>query len=267
MENHDFSSLTLTAIQAALKAGDILKKGFGTSYKVSAKPGRQNLVTEYDHASEDCIISFIKEEFPSHRFLAEESGLFGSFEQETILWIIDPLDGTTNFARHLPLFTISIAAVHKGQILSGVIFQPLTHELFVAEKGKGAYLNGTRLKVSEVATVDQSILVTSFPYELTYSPTLDINKLLQANIHGVTLRNFGSAALSLAYIAAGKIEALWMYNLYPWDSAAGQLLIEEAGGKMSYYKNIELDEYGPSHILATNQALHTHFQEYLLFSH
>lgn len=163
MKNYDFSSLTLTAMQAALKAGDIIRRGFGTSYEIMAKPGRQNFVTEYDRAAEACIISFIKERFPSHSFLAEESGFFSPTAASDILWIIDPLDGTTNFSRHLPIFTISIAAYQGDKGLCGVIFQPLTHELFVAEKNKGAYLNGTRLTVSQTDRIEDCLLVASLP--------------------------------------------------------------------------------------------------------
>jgi myo-inositol-1(or 4)-monophosphatase len=264
MKSSDFSVLTLVAIQAALKAGEILKRGFGTSYEITAKPGRQNFVTEYDRASEACIISFIKERFPSHHFLAEESGFSSPLKSHNVLWIIDPLDGTANFARHLPIFTISIAAYLKGEELCGVIFQPLTHELFVAEKGKGAYLNGTRLTVSQINAMDDCVLVASLPYDRESFPILDMKQLLEASYRGITLRNFGSAALSLAYTAAGKVDALWMYNLYPWDVAAGKILLEEAGGQLTQYKKEDASFDSPSNVLATNQALHSLLRQYLL---
>lgn len=265
MNHSDFSVLTLTAIQAALKAGDILRKGFGTSYEVTAKPGRQNFVTEYDKASEASIISFIREKFPSHNILAEESGLLKQSKDE-MLWIIDPLDGTTNFSHHLPIFTISIAAYQGEKGLCGVIYQPLTHELFVAEKGKGAYLNGTRLAVSRTDNIEDCLIVASLPYDINLIPILDMEKLLGISQRGVTLRNLGSAALALAYVAAGKVDAFWMYNLYPWDLAAGQLLIEEAGGLLTRYESPQSPLYAPSNILATNLALHSSLREYLLYS-
>jgi myo-inositol-1(or 4)-monophosphatase len=258
----DFSSLTSTAIQAALKSGEILRRGFGTQYEITAKPGRQNFVTEYDKASEASIISFIQERYPSHSFLAEESGYSQQAKQEDILWIIDPLDGTTNFAHHIPIFTVSIAAYQQDQGLCGVIFQPFTQELFVAEKGKGAYLNGNRLQVSQIGRMEEALIIASLPYDITSIPVFNLDRLIQITQRGVTLRNLGSAALALAYVAAGKADAFWMYNLYPWDLAAGQLLIEEAGGVVSRYGNLE-KLHAPSNIMASNQALHSSLQEFL----
>lgn len=263
MVSSNFSSLTFTAIQAALKAGDILKKGFGTSYEITAKPGRQNFVTEFDKASEACIISLIQEHFPSHNFLAEESGLTQRSKVDDILWIIDPLDGTTNFAHHIPIFTISIAAHYQDKNLCGVVFQPLTNELFVAERGKGAYLNGVRLQASQTKKLEEALMIASLPYDLTSLPLFNLKKLTEITQQGVTLRNLGSAALALAYIAAGKVDAFWMYNLYPWDLAAGQLLIEEAGGILSRYGNATSIQ-SPANILASNQILHSALQEFLL---
>lgn len=257
-----FSSLTFTAIQAALKAGEILRRGFGTSYEITAKPGRQNFVTEYDKASEACIISFIQEQFPSHSFLAEESGFKAQSQEEDILWIIDPLDGTTNFAHHIPIFTISIAAYYQEQSLCGVIFQPLTHELFIAERGKGAYLNGTRLYVSQTKLIEEALIIASLPYDVNAIPVFNLEKLMQITRQGVTLRNLGSAALALAYVAASKADAFWMYNLYPWDLAAGQLLIEEAGGILNRY-GPTASSHAPVNILASNQALYSSLQQFL----
>jgi myo-inositol-1(or 4)-monophosphatase len=263
MKNDDFSFLTMTAIQAALKAGDILRRGFGTSYEISTKPGRQNFVTEYDRSSEACIISFIKERFPFHSILAEESGFSSHSEEENILWMIDPLDGTSNFAHHIPLFTISIAAYQGEKGLCGVIFQPLTNELFVAENGKGAYLNGTRLSVSKTHKIEDCLIIASLPYDVESVPIFDMEELLQLIRQGVTLRNLGSAALSLAYVASGKVDAFWMYNLYPWDLAAGQLLIEEAGGILTRYPCPGLP-HSPFNILASNKSLHSFLRDKLL---
>ncbi len=259
----NFSSMTLTAVQAALKAGEILKRGFGTSFEITAKPGRQNFVTEYDKASEACIISFIKQQFPSHSFLAEESGFTMPSNEENMLWIIDPLDGTTNFAHHIPLFTISIAAYYQEKGICGVIFQPLTNELFIAEKDKGAYLNGSRLHVSQTNCLEEALLIASFPYNANPIPIFNLEGLVKIIQQGTTLRNLGSAALALAYVAAGKADAFWMYNLYPWDLAAGQLLIEEAGGRMNRYEPSFASFHSPTNILASNQALHAPLQDFL----
>jgi len=248
------SALTLTAIQAALNAGEILKKGFGTSFEISSKPGRQNFVTAYDKASEAAIINFIREHFPSHCFYAEESGRTGEFHEDKILWVIDPLDGTTNFARHIPIFTISIAAYHRGQVVSGVIFQPLTQELFIAEKGKGAFLNGVRLRVSKTNQIEDALIIAGLPYDDTSFNAINLDKFAQMTRQGVTLRNLGSAALALAYVAAGKADAFWMYNLHYWDIAAGHLLIEEAGGLLEK-RGGDSSIYSSSHVLAGNESL------------
>lgn len=254
--NVDLSYLTFIAIQAALQAGDILRKGFGTTYEITAKPGKQNIVTEYDHASEEAIISLISHHFPKHSFLAEESGFSGTGE-DSILWIVDPLDGTTNFARHLPFFTISIAAYQGEEGLCGVIFQPLTNELFVAEKGKGAYLNGVRLSVSLVNNIDEAVIGAGFSYHATEENSKHyIDHLELFSKLGITLRNFGSAALTLAYVAAGKLDGCWMNSLYPWDIAAAKLLIEEAKGKLTRHDGQSSPINVPSSVLAANPLLH-----------
>jgi myo-inositol-1(or 4)-monophosphatase len=258
----DFSPLTTTALQAILKAGQILMKGFGTSYEITSKPGKQNLVTEYDKASEACIISFIQDHYPTHNFLAEESGFSKQSEEETILWLIDPLDGTTNFAHHIPIFTISIAAYYQNKGLCGIVYQPITQELFIAERGKGAYLNENRLSVSQTKNIEDALIIASLPYDITSIPLFNLEKMTQITQQGVVLRNLGSAALALAYIAAGKADAFWMYNLYPWDLAAGQLLIEEAGGILSRYGNAQSFQ-SSANILASNQALHPFLTEFL----
>ncbi len=257
----DLSYMTFIAIQAALQAGHILRKGFGTSCTIIHKPGNQNFVTEYDKASEDCIISLIKHHFPQHSFLAEESG-FSAEQDHPIIWMIDPLDGTTNFIHQLPLFTISIAAYYHEEGLCGVIFQPMTHELFITEKGKGAYLNGTRLSVSAANRVDHAIMGTGFPSNA--SENLSYNKDLLSHLIQLrtTLRNLGSAALTLAYVAAGKLDGFWMDYLYPWDLAAGKLLIEEAGGRITKYDGSSLQMTVPSSVLASNPILH---QEILFY--
>lgn len=263
MTSPNLSQLTLIAIEAAIQAGAILKKGFGLGCVIDTKPGKQNLVTEYDRASEACIISFIKKEYPTHCFLAEESGLSKKGEEAEILWIIDPLDGTTNFTREIPIFTVSIAAYQQGKCLSGVVFQPMTNELFIAEKGKGAFLNQKRLETSKVKSLEKSMIMVGLPYEVSFNPMIGTEDLTTLVQQGAILRNLGSAALALAYIAAGRIDAFWMYNLYLWDIAAGQLLIEEAGGKCTRYGSASSFIESPLNFLATNKHLHTLLQNIL----
>ncbi len=231
-----FSELTLLAIDAAQTAGAILRSGFGSTFKVSSKSERHDLVTDYDYRSEQSIISSIKAKFPHHHFLAEESGAtHDSVAQSNVRWIIDPLDGTVNFAHAVPIFSISIAAEVDGELVSGVVYQPLLHELFVAEKGKGAWLNGKKITVSTTSNLSDSFLVTGFPYIVAENPSNCIDHFSRFLQLGIPIRRLGSAALDLAYTAAGRFDAFWEVSLSPWDVAAGVLLVLEAGGKVSNY--------------------------------
>lgn len=251
-----FSDITFIAIQAALKAGEIIKKGYGTSYKISLKEGVQNFVTEYDHLAENSIVSLIHEFFPSHSILAEESG-FKLAEGSEYIWIVDPLDGTTNFSQDIPIFVVSIGVYHNNVPLCGVIFQPMTQELFVAEKGKGAFLNGSKLHVSQSTRMIESMIGVGFPYEMEESALSGIDQLTHLTLQGMSLRNIGSAALSLAYVAAGKFDGLWFSKLYPWDIAAGKILIEEAGGLITDFQGLPIDIHSSPSVLATNGLIHT----------
>lgn len=257
--NHlgSISDLTFVAIQAALKAGEVLRKGYGTQSIITAKQGHQNIVTQYDKESEDCILSFIEERFPDHSFLAEESGLLKE-KKDSILWIIDPLDGTSNFARHLPFFVVSIAAYHRDQGLCGVIYQPLTNELFVAEKGKGAFLNGAPLTVSSLSDLSTTTIGVGSPSHDVEHPFPYMDYFVKLFHLGVSFRNLGSAALGLAYVAAGRFDGLQIDYLHPWDVAAGKILIEEAGGKLTLYNGDPYQISVPSNVLATNQIIHNH---------
>jgi myo-inositol-1(or 4)-monophosphatase len=267
MDKSTFSNYTLTATQAALQAGAILRKGFGSDFEITAKPGHQNFVTEYDHLSEALIIKTIQGVFPNDHFLAEESGLSTGFTQdENVLWIIDPLDGTTNFAHHLPLFAISIAAYQHGQIICGIIYQPMTDELFVAERGRGAYLNDKKIHVSQIDNLEHCLIAAGLPYVMDEALLLNVQKILHLSKTGTIFRNIGSAALSLAYVAAGKADAFWMCNIFPWDLAAGQILVEEAGGKVSQNHSFPVSLSVPSTVLASNETLHEILTNYLASS-
>lgn len=247
--------LTQTAIDAALKAGAILKRGFGASFKIYNKEGKNNLVTEFDHKAESIIINSIKEVFPDHEFLAEESGESGAKNNDNVRWIIDPLDGTVNFAHGIPIFSISIAAEQNGELLCGVIYHPILDELFVAKKGSGAYLNGKKLSVSTNKDLDTSFLVTGFPYNVNQNPCGCIDHFVDIIKNGIPVRRLGSAALDLAYVAAGKFDGFWEINLNPWDVAAGVLLVKEAGGQVTQYDGSEYSVYNES-LLATNGKIH-----------
>ncbi len=247
------SELTFVAIQAALKAGELLEKGFGTNYKITSKPGRQNLVTEYDNAAEKVIMGMIKDSFPSHAILAEESGAHGDNE---VVWIIDPLDGTVNFAHNIPIFSVSIAACVDKKLVTGVVFAPLLNELFIAQAGQGAYLNDARLHVTSTDTFEKAFMATGFPYNVDENPLHCIDTFAHMTKQGIPIRRLGSAALDLAYVAAGRFDAYWEVSLQPWDLAAGKLLVEEAGGRVSHYDGAERDLFNDKTVLASNGHLH-----------
>jgi myo-inositol-1(or 4)-monophosphatase len=254
-------NLTFTAIQAALAAGELLRRGFGTAFDIKSKPGKQNLVTEYDNRAEKMIIETIGHDFPDHAFLAEESG--ASHGRSHYTWIIDPLDGTVNFAHQIPIFTISIACAHDEQIVTGIVYQPMTNELFIAEKGEGAYLNGRRLHVTENSNLEEAMLATGFPYNVEENPLNCIDRFAQMTSRGIPIRRLGSAALDLAYVAAGRFDAYWEVSLHPWDMAAGKLLVEEAGGKVTHYDGSQHRIFVQDNLLSSNGILHQEMVHHL----
>jgi myo-inositol-1(or 4)-monophosphatase len=249
-----FSHVAQIAIDAALLAGEVLRRGFGTDFSIFSKEGKHNLVTDYDYLAEKTIIDFIKEKVPESYFLAEESGKTGS--EEALLWVIDPLDGTVNFAHRIPFFSVSIAVEKQGRIIAGVVFQPLHHELFVAELGKGAFLNGKKLKISPVDDLQKAMLATGFPYNLSENPFHCIEHFIDIIKLGIPIRRIGSAAIELAYVAAGRIEGFFEVGLSPWDCAAGKLLIEEAGGSVTHWDQTPFDIHSHLPILASNGLIH-----------
>lgn len=258
MQNlNDHSPLTAAAVQAALNGGEILRRGFGTKFTVSSKKSINDLVTDYDRYTEEAIISYLKNCFPSHSFLAEESGRSENINGN-ICWIIDPLDGTMNFAHHIPIFCISIAAIVEGEIEVGVVYNPLLDELFVAERGHGAFLNGKQIYVSPLTDIQTAILATGFPYEDGIEREISINQFTKFLENGNPVRLIGSAVLNLAYVAAGRLDIYWASNLKPWDVAAGYLLINEAGGRVTHFNGSPHDMFQISNTLATNAHLHEH---------
>ncbi len=249
------SDLTVLAIRASLDAGELLRHAFGTRFTIDSKPGIQNLVTECDRTAEARIISTIRAKFPHHAILAEESGSSQSPKSD-VVWMIDPLDGTVNFAHSIPIFSISIGIAINGILESGVVYHPLLHELFVAERGKGAFLNGTQLRVSTVKDPLKALLVTGFPYNVNDNPDCCIDKFACMQHHGMPIRRMGSAALDLSYVAAGRFDAFWEMGLHAWDVAAGGLILQEAGGTITQQNGSPLDIFNPTSVLATNGSLH-----------
>jgi myo-inositol-1(or 4)-monophosphatase len=218
-----------TAVKAARRAGDIIVRGLARFEGVeTASKGLNDFVTSVDHAAEAAIIETLHEAYPHHGFLAEESGASGSTD---IVWIIDPLDGTTNFMHGFPVFAVSIACQMQGRMEHAVIYDPMRQELFTATRGAGAYLENRRLRVSRQRTLDGALIGTGYPYRdnLQYlNPYMAMLRTVITRASGV--RRPGAASLDLAYVAAGRIDAFWEIGLKAWDTAAATLLIREAGG-------------------------------------
>ena len=244
------------AIQTARDAGRILAERFGRTLEITNK-GELDLVTESDLASERLIIERIKTYHPRHAILAEESGASSPVDQELRSewrWIVDPLDGTTNYAHGYPCFCISMGLEYQGRMELGVVYDPMRDELFTAERGRGASLNGRRIQVSPVNSLSAALLCTGFPYDVRERSEFArhfANFIM--NAQGV--RRDGAAALDLAYVACGRFDGFWEEGLKPWDVAAGALMIEEAGGRVSNYAGEALSIYKPP-ILASNGLLH-----------
>jgi len=246
------------AIETAREAGRVLAERFGSaSLKVQHK-GEIDLVTESDLAAERLIVERIRNYYPRHDILAEESGTSSAQEgvgrSSDYKWIIDPLDGTTNYAHGYPCFCVSVALEAKGELVIGVIYDPTRDELFAAERGGGATLNGRRIRVSETNDLNEALLCTGYPYDVRGRDNFArhfTNFIL--NAQGV--RRDGSAALDLAYVACGRFDGFWEEGLRPWDVAAGAVLIQEAGGHVSRYDNTPFDIYAPP-IMATNGLVH-----------
>jgi len=239
-------------ISAAYKGAEILRARFGKIQK-KRKKGTIDLVTEADAESEKTIIETIRKVFPDHMILAEESGL--SSGEADCKWIIDPLDGTTNFTHQLDLFSVSIAFALKGEIVIGIVLVPLTGELFTATSGKGATLNNHPIQVSKSEIVGESLLVTGFPYNFdeTLPALMDrFSRCLRAS-QGV--RRLGSAAIDLCYVACGKFDAFWEQNLNPWDTAAGVLIAREAGAVVTDFSNRPFTVDNKK-LLVTNGKIH-----------
>jgi len=250
------------AKEAALEAGALLKEGFGTAYHIETKWGDHNLVTQYDISSQKLIIERIKSHFPNHHFLAEEEDVHEAAGDE-IIWIIDPLDGTVNFAHNIPFFAVSIAAARKRELLAGAVYNPLLGELFLAEKGGGAFLNGCKLAVTKNKSLEKALLSTGFPYDVGQNPLHCIDRFAKMAAMGVPIRRLGVASLDLSYVAAGRFDAFWEVGLHPWDMAAGKLMIDEAGGRVSHYDGTEHEIYRYLPTLATNGHLHELMVSYL----
>ncbi len=260
MPTSEFDHIRQVAVEAARAAGACLLEGFSLPKDIRRKDGIHNLVTQFDLKSEDLIVSLVRGHFPDHHFLAEEGG--GSSISKGYRWIIDPLDGTVNFAHGIPIFSVSIGVELDGQIVVGVVYQPVLDELFVAVRGHGAFLNDVPIHVSSTATMNESILVTGFPYDVSKNATRTLEHFAGLVQRGIPVRRLGSAAVDMAYVACGRFDGFWESALQPWDVAAGILLIEEAGGRVSAYDG-SAHTLQQNTILSTNGVIHAEFVYFL----
>ncbi|MBS1519172.1 MAG: inositol monophosphatase [Bacteroidetes bacterium] len=249
-----------TLVTAALEAGKILKENFGGNYKISSKEIVSNLVTEIDKLSEKKIIDIIKKDFPDHYILSEEAGALK--QDSEFKWLIDPIDGTVNYAHSIPLTCVSIALEKKGEIIIGAVYNPFSGEFFFAEKGKGAFLNDKKIIVSAEDELRRSLLVTGFPYNSSSYKPDPVNTFKKFLMQDIPIRRLGSAALDLCWTACGRFEGFWEYNLNAWDVAAGYLILTEAGGQVTDLKGNEFSVYGKE-ILASNRLVHRQMIEVL----
>ena len=249
------------AVETAREAGQILLEKFGRKINIYKK-GDINLVTEADLASEKLIIEKIRSYYPKHAILAEESGEAAMEGTSAWKWIIDPLDGTTNYAHGYPCFCVTIALEHDGEIVLGVTFDPTRDELFAAEKGSGATLNGRQIRVSETENLNDALLVTGFPYDTRERENF-ARHFTEFIYKSRGIRRDGSAAIDMAYVACGRFDGFWEEGLHAWDVAAGVLLVEEAGGRVSYYDDSKFSIYQPP-ICASNGLIHAEMLEVLV---
>jgi myo-inositol-1(or 4)-monophosphatase len=245
--------LKQTLLEAIQAGGAELNKFFNNDFKISHKEGVNNLVTEADHASEAAILSIIKKNFPDHQVLAEETG--EQTRDSNYKWIVDPIDGTVNFAHGIPLCCVAIAIEKDGEIIMSAVYAPVLNELFFAEKEKGAWLNDKKISVSDETSVWKSCLVTGFPYTYINMPNGPLEVFSRLIKKGVPVRRLGSACIDLCWVACGRFDGFYEHKLEPWDSAAGYLIVKEAGGKITDHEGKNFSVY-QHRILATNGKIH-----------
>jgi len=248
----DIQNIKNVGISAAYHAGKVLMKYYG-NVKVVNKKGVIDLLTEADIESEKTIVNIIQKAFPDHNILAEEAGK--NNKNSKFEWIIDPLDGTTNFSHALPIFCISIAFTINGKTEFGLVFNPASQDLFIAEEGKGATHNNQTIKVSKTDNIKESLLVTGFPYNLHEKLPELINRFSNCLKNVQAVRRLGAAALDLCYLACGRFDGFWEQDLKPWDTAAGALIVNEAGGKITDFSGKNYSIYDKE-ILASNNIIH-----------
>jgi myo-inositol-1(or 4)-monophosphatase len=244
----------------ARQSGAILRAGYDKEHQVGYK-GVIDLVTEVDHQSEEFLLGEVQKAFPGHHIFSEETGIIqGNAEN---IWYIDPLDGTVNYAHHIPIFCVSIAYAFRGAVTLGAVYDPMRDEMFLAERGKGAYLNGRPLRVSTVTELQRSLLVTGFPYNAWNTPQDNFDNFVKFGKLSQGVRRLGSAALDLCYVAAGRFEGFWEMALNPWDVAAGGLIAEEAGARVTSVTGEADYLSSPQSVIACTPGIHARMMEEL----
>lgn len=242
------------------EAGVIVREGFGKNFQIEFKTGDNNLVTEIDKKSEQTIIEFIQKKYPAHGILAEERGELK--KDSEYLWVIDPLDGTTNFAHGLPIFSVSIGLQKNNKIIAGAVYDVMQDIMYSSESGSGAFANEKKIYVSKRESISQSMLVTGFPYNVKDNPENAFERFETLTRNTRAVRRLGSAAIDFCYVAAGVFEGFWEVHLHPWDICAGKLIVEEAGGLVTDFDGNKIDIFS-KRILASNSFVHNKMIELL----
>ena len=248
-------------IYIAKESGEIIRQAHGTRFSIEIKSDNvKNLVTEVDKKSEKTITDFIRKKYPSHSILAEEGGETKSSSE--YLWVIDPLDGTTNFAHGLPIFSVSIGLQYKGETVAGVVYDVMRDVIYSAEKGSGAFENGKKISVNSNEIIEESLLVTGFPYNVAENPEKVFERFIEMLKVARAVRRLGSAAIDFCYVANGVFDGFWEVHLNPWDICAGKLIVEEAGGKVTDFTGNQISIFNKT-ILSTNGKIHNRMIELL----
>ena len=248
----EMATFLSVATDAALKAGKMLKRHSSAPQKIRYK-GAVDLVTDFDKKAQDIIFDILSNQFPNHDILAEEN--LTEVRGSDFCWIVDPIDGTTNYAHNYPVFCVSVGLAFKNEIKLGVIYDPMREEIFTAVEEQGAFLNNVRIQVSSVNELDKSLLATGFPYDLRESPKNNFDHFLNFATRVQGIRRGGAAALDLCYVACGRFDGFWELKLQPWDVAAGRLIVLEAGGRVSDFQDSD-PGLSADEILASNSLIH-----------
>lgn len=261
LSHSELRQLTEVAVLAARQAGRILLDFSQHTFEIHQKTQSINLVTEADLRSEEAIIGSIRKAFPDHQILSEEQGM-QDIPANPIKWIIDPLDGTTNFAHGFPLYNVSIGVEYQGTCVIGIVYDPTRDELFVGQQGLGTTLNGHPIHVSATTKLSEALLVTGFAYDVQTAQDNNLKEFGAFTLRARGIRRTGTAAIDLCYIACGRFDGFWELHLNPWDTAAGKVIVEEAGGTLTNYHNEPYSIYGQT-LIATNSLIHQEMVEVL----